>query len=88
MNEEWEGILRSDKWGKLKDTGVDLKVLKDLGEKITTLPSDWHFHPTVKKIFEVRRKSIAEGKGIDWGTAEALAFASLIQEGFHVRMTG
>jgi 2-oxoglutarate dehydrogenase E1 component len=52
------------------------------------LPSDWIFHPTVKKIYEARKKSIQEGKSIDWGTAESLAFASLIQEGFHVRMSG
>lgn len=42
----------------------------------------------MKKIYEARRKSIAEGKGIDWGTAEALAFATLIDEGFHVRISG
>lgn len=42
----------------------------------------------VKKIYETRRKSIQDGKGIDWGTAEALAFASLIDEGFHVRVSG
>lgn len=63
-------------------------MIRDIGEKITTLPEDWDFHPQVKKIFDNRRKSIAEGRGIDWGTAEALAFASLIQEGFHVRVSG
>jgi 2-oxoglutarate dehydrogenase E1 component len=72
----------------MKDTGVNIAALKDLGEKITTLPEDWDFHPQVKKIFEARRKSIQEGKGIDWGTGEALAFASLINEGFHVRVSG
>ena len=36
----------------------------------------------------MRKKSIIEGKGIDWGTAEALAFASLMDEGFHVRLSG
>jgi 2-oxoglutarate dehydrogenase E1 component len=52
------------------------------------LPDDWVFHPQVKKIYEGRRKAIEEGKGIDWGTAESLAFASLIHEGFHVRLSG
>lgn len=36
----------------------------------------------------MRKKSIEEGKGIDWGTAESLAFASLIHEGFHIRLSG
>ena len=40
------------------------------------------------KIFTARNKSIVEGKGIDWGTAEALAFASLINDGYHVRISG
>ena len=40
------------------------------------------------KIFAARNKAIVEGKGIDWGTAEALAFASLINEGYHVRISG
>ena len=88
MNEEWEEIKKVQKYGNIKDTGVTLKVLKTLGEQITTLPDDWAFHPTVKKIYETRKKSITEGKGIDWGTAEALAFASLIQDGFHVRLSG
>ena len=67
---------------------MPVTILKDLGEKITHLPEDWDFHPQVKKIFEHRNKSIKEGKGIDWGTAEALAFSSLINEGFHVRVSG
>ena len=87
-NDEWESIKEIDKYGKVKDTGVEIKVLKDLGEKISTLPDDQEFHPQVKKIFDARLKSIQEGKGIDWGTGEALAFASLIQEGFHVRVSG
>lgn len=56
--------------------------LKDIGEKITSLPDDWKFHPQIKKIYELRKKSITEGKHIDWGTAEALAFASIIKEGY------
>lgn len=72
----------------MKDTGIKIKELKELGEKITTLPDDWNFHPIVKKIYEIRKKSIHDGKGIDWGTAEALAFASLIQEGYLVRVSG
>jgi 2-oxoglutarate dehydrogenase E1 component len=62
--------------------------LKDIGSRVTTLPDDWEFHPLARKIYEGRRKAIEEGKGIDWGTAESLAFASLIHEGFHVRLTG
>ena len=85
---EWEELRVSTKWGKVKDTGINAEFLREIGEKITTLPSDWDFHPQVKKIYDLRRKSIIEGKGIDWGTAEALAFSTLIHEGFQVRLSG
>jgi 2-oxoglutarate dehydrogenase E1 component len=85
-SEEWEGIKDVSRFGK--DTGLTPQNFKQIGDKITILPDDWNFHPTVKRIYETRQKSIKEGKSIDWGTAEALAFASLIDEGFHVRISG
>ena len=42
----------------------------------------------MRKIFEARTNSIQTGKSIDWGTAEALAFATLVKEGYHVRLSG
>ena len=60
------------------DTGLDTQRFRDLGSLITELPKDAEFHRLVKKIFEARTKSIQDGKDIDWGTAEALAFGSLI----------
>ena len=62
-------------------SGVALDRLRDVGEKISILPPDEgtkNFHRLVRKIFEQRHKSIVTGKGIDWGTAEALAFSTLI----------
>ena len=63
-------------------------MLKSIGDKIAVLPEEANFHNAIKKIYAARHKSITEGKGIDWGTAEALAFASLIEEGHHVRLSG
>lgn len=88
VNPEWEKVKAATKYGKMKDTGVDLDELVRFGIKINTLPPDEKFHPSIVKIFKDRLKSIETGKGIDWGTAEALAFASLIEEGFHVRISG
>jgi 2-oxoglutarate dehydrogenase E1 component len=50
----------------------------DVGNHITTLPTDSNFHRLVRKIFDNRHKTITTGKEIEWGTAEALAFATLI----------
>ena len=72
----------------MKDTGVDLGVLREIGNKITVLPPDGKFHPQIVKIFKARNAAINSGTGIDWGTAEALAFATLINDGNHVRLSG
>ncbi len=52
------------------------------------IPSTFNIHPTIKKIYELRKKSIEIGEGIDFGTAESLAFGSLLNEGFNVRLSG
>ena len=87
MTESWAEISHANAKESF-NTGIPLERLKDIGEKITALPVGRNFHRLVKKIFEARYKSIQTGKDIDWGTAEALAFASLIQDGFNVRISG
>lgn len=69
-------------------TGSKEEHLKNLGEKMCSLPSDINFHPQIKKIYETRLETIRSGKGIDWGTAESLAWASLIVKGHQVRISG
>jgi 2-oxoglutarate dehydrogenase E1 component len=69
-------------------TGVDLGTLKEVGEKITTLPEGFHLHRTLSRFLDSRRKSIETGAGIDWATGEALAFCSLLLEGHKVRLSG
>jgi 2-oxoglutarate dehydrogenase E1 component len=69
-------------------TGVDLATLKEIGEKITTLPPGFHLHKTLNRFLDSRRKAIETGQGIDWATAEALAFCSLLLEGHRVRLSG
>ncbi len=69
-------------------SGVDKIKLIDIGKKITHVPKNINIHKTLKKIFDLRNKSIQEGKNIDWSTAESLAFATLLTEGFSVRLSG
>jgi 2-oxoglutarate dehydrogenase E1 component len=69
-------------------TGVELTTLKEIGERITALPPGFHLHRTLNRFFDSRRKAIASGEGIDWATAEALAFCSLLLEGHRVRLSG
>ena len=55
---------------------------------MTVLPENFTPHSAVKKIYEQRAQMIETGEGIDWGFAEALAFATLLVEGNHVRLSG
>jgi 2-oxoglutarate dehydrogenase E1 component len=70
------------------NTGVELATLKDIGKKITTIPEGFHLHRTIQRFIDARAKAIETGQGIDWATAEALAFSSLLLEGHPVRLSG
>jgi 2-oxoglutarate dehydrogenase E1 component len=70
------------------NTGVAIASLKEIGDKLTTVPKDFHAHRTIQRFLESRRKSIETGNGLDWSTGEALAFASLLLEGHRVRLSG
>ncbi len=69
-------------------TGVELATLKEIGQKITALPPGFHLHRTLTRFLENRHKAIETGAGIDWATAEALAFCSLLRDGHRVRLSG
>ncbi len=69
-------------------TGVDKKELILIGKKITEIPKNFNIHKTLLKIFENKRKMFTENQPIDWSTSETLAFATLLNEGFSVRLSG
>jgi 2-oxoglutarate dehydrogenase E1 component len=69
-------------------TAVPLQRLRDIGLKLTALPSRLHVHKTVQRVIEHRREAIDSGKGLDWATAESLAFGSLLDEAYPVRLSG
>jgi 2-oxoglutarate dehydrogenase E1 component len=69
-------------------TGVPKQRLLDLGRKITTIPERITVHKTVARVIEGRREAIETGQGIDWATGESLAFATLLDQGYPVRLSG
>lgn len=70
-------------------TGVQTNILKHIGLASSAAPSDkFQVHPNLAKILKTREKSINEGEGVDWATAEAMAFGTLLAEGTHVRLSG
>ena len=70
------------------DTAASTEILREIGLKMTDLPAALNVHPRLRRVIQQRRKAIEEGVGIDWATAEHLAFASLLVEGFPVRLSG
>ncbi len=90
---EWyEGTWSRYKPEKGKDrrgkSGVDLNKIQTISEKINNIPSNINIHKTISKILEFRKQSIIKKKGIDWSTAESLAFGTLLEEGYPVRLVG
>jgi 2-oxoglutarate dehydrogenase E1 component len=69
-------------------TGVDLKKLKDIGLKITRVPKTFAVHKTMQRVLDARHKMIEEGAGLDWSMGENLAFATLLDDGFKIRLSG
>ncbi|MFB9068668.1 2-oxoglutarate dehydrogenase E1 component [Pseudofulvimonas gallinarii] len=70
------------------DTGVARDTLLDLANRITTLPEGYTLHSRVAKIYDDRRKMTAGELPMDWGYAENLSYASLLNEGFRLRLVG
>ncbi|MBN8958485.1 MAG: 2-oxoglutarate dehydrogenase E1 component, partial [Rhizobiales bacterium] len=70
------------------NTGVAIDRLKEIGTKITTVPEGFHAHRTIQRFLDARRKTIESGQHLDWSTAEALAFCTLLQDGHRVRLSG
>jgi 2-oxoglutarate dehydrogenase E1 component len=75
-------------WDEEARTGVKPALLRELAAKVTTFPAGFTLHRQVQKIVDDRRKMAAGQLMVDWGFAETLAYASLLEEGYEVRLTG
>lgn len=87
---KWAGLTTAsaDDDRRSGETGVALDDLREIGHKLTEIPDDFNVHRTIKRFLGNRAKMMESGEGIDWATAESLAFASLVKEGHPVRLSG
>ena len=69
-------------------TSVDKSVIDELATHLVTTPEGFKLHFSVNKVFENRKKMLAGEMGLDWGCAENLAYATLIKQNYHVRISG
>jgi 2-oxoglutarate dehydrogenase E1 component len=89
LQDEWEGYVQvsDDEMLKKVDTTFDKKSLDEIIVSVATLPSDKKFISKISKIV-TDRKTMYDNDAIDWGTAETLAYGSLLTEGYDVRVSG
>jgi 2-oxoglutarate dehydrogenase E1 component len=83
----WEPYLGHD-WRTPAKTGIDLKVLQDTAAQITSIPDGVQVQRQVAKIYDDRRKMAGGALPLNWGMAELLAYGTLLEEGYPIRITG
>src|SRR5690606_7903263 len=88
LDGKWAGLAAPGADDRKGETAVPAQKLRDLGMKITALPERLNVHKTVERVIQARRQAIETGEGIDWATGEHLAFASLLDSGYPVRLSG
>ncbi|CCQ75436.1 2-oxoglutarate dehydrogenase E1 component [Magnetospira sp. QH-2] len=86
----WDGLIRLNEEEELRedDTSVPMELLKTVGNAISRKPDNFNLHPKIARQLDAKAKAVDQGKGIDWATAEALAFGTLMTEGTSVRLSG
>ncbi len=84
---EWKDFRREYS-STSPETGVGRQTLTELADTLAKTPSGFSPHPRIASFLMRRREAVAKGERIDWGTAETLAFASLLREGTSIRLSG
>ncbi|MGE3626822.1 MAG: 2-oxoglutarate dehydrogenase E1 component, partial [Hyphomicrobiales bacterium] len=88
LDGKWSSISLAEEGARRGKTGVEIDRLKDIGLALCKVPENFNVHRTIGRFMDGRRKMIEEGTAIDWSLGEALAFGSLLREGFPVRLSG
>jgi 2-oxoglutarate dehydrogenase E1 component len=87
----WSGLGRPDEAiteRRNVATGCAEALVREIGAVLTNIPADVAVHKTLVRIIDAKREMFESGEGIDWATAEALAFGTLLREGHPVRLSG
>ncbi len=84
----WSGIEVASEGDRRGSTAVPLDRLQAVGSRLTTVPEGFNLNPKIARQFRQRAKVFETGEGLDWATAEALAFGTLAEEGIPVRLSG
>eukprot|EP01103_Thecamoeba_quadrilineata_P018470 TRINITY_DN703_c0_g3_i1.p1 TRINITY_DN703_c0_g3~~TRINITY_DN703_c0_g3_i1.p1 ORF type:complete len:987 (+),score=207.75 TRINITY_DN703_c0_g3_i1:44-3004(+) len=88
LDDRWGGFKTPKEISKIRTTGLPMAKLKEIGKAIYTVPKDFTLHKILVRQMAAKKQMFETGQGIDWATAEALAFGSVLDEGIHVRLSG
>jgi len=88
LDGRWSHIDRKLAEYQRGETAIPAETLREVGAAITTVPAGFALHKTLGRILDAKKAMFDSGTGFDWATAEALAFGSLLTEGFPVRLSG
>jgi 2-oxoglutarate dehydrogenase E1 component len=88
LDGRWKHLDRQSSDYDASVTPVSPELMAEVGRALTSYPEDFDIHKTVARQLEAKKEMFASGKGFDWATGEALAFGSLLAEGFPVRLAG
>ncbi len=88
LDGRWSHLHREDGDYQRGQTAIAPETLAEVGAALTRVPEGFHLHRTVGRLLEAKVKMVETGTGFDWATAEALAFGSLVTEGYPVRLSG
>ena len=88
LDGRWSHLDREGEKYQRGKTAIKKKTMEDIGTALTRVPDGFPIHKTVERLLEAKREMFDTGQGFDWATAEALAFGSLLTEGYPVRLAG
>ncbi|MGR1581277.1 2-oxoglutarate dehydrogenase E1 component [Thalassobius sp. S69A] len=89
LDGRWSHLDREDEDDYQRgQTAISEDTLKEVGTALSRVPDGFPLHKTVSRLLDAKSKMVETGKGYDWATAEALAFGSLLTEGYPVRLAG
>ena len=84
---DWSPYINAN-WSDKVDTTVDQATLEELSQQLQLLPEGFELHPVVKRLMADREKMTADEIPINWGYAETMAYATLLHQGYGVRLSG
>ncbi len=88
LDGRWSHLNREGEDYQRGETAIKPKTMKEIGKALVTAPQNFVLHKTVARLLEAKQEMFDTGQGFDWATAEALAFGSLLTEGYPVRLAG